>query len=81
MASNPLNRNISFKNNFGGAINIGPKGKLLIESSFFYSNNAARGGAIFNEGELVVSESRFVGNYGDVSYLVRYNTNKQYDLS
>ena len=70
LVSNCLNRNKSFKNNYGGAIKIGPKGKLLIQSSSFYLNKAEKGGAIFNEGELVVSESSFVGNYGDVSFFI-----------
>ena len=48
---------------YGGAIAVGPTSTLVITSSVLNSNNASFGGALYSEGPLFISRSKFNDNY------------------
>ena len=57
-------QNLNDTANVGGALNIGRNQVVTIEDSEFLNNQSyLRGGAIYNDGALVVSRSRFTGNF------------------
>lgn len=67
---NAVWQNINSGSDFGGAMYIGPLQEVTIEDSQFLYNrsgNTGRGGAIYNEGRLVVTRTRFEGNYSPLS--------------
>ncbi|MCB1629154.1 MAG: CSLREA domain-containing protein [Xanthomonadales bacterium] len=47
----------------GGAVRIANAGELLLERSYIYGSRAAKGGAIYSEGHLVITDSDLQYNF------------------
>lgn len=69
-------QNLNETQSAGGALSIARNQIVTIEDSEFLNNRSfGRGGAIYNDGTLVVSRSRFTGNFAGVGAGAIHSTN------